>query len=189
MNIDSNINKRMSLYSQKIDWAIRGIIDGVLYSKKCKVVNGIEKIWGNKMIGQTNNNQWTTTLGETLVQDTLVRCGAKVYKPRNINGYLPDLETDKYIYEVKTRNWTTSGTAGEKVLGVPYKYSDIPRLYNKPLRIVCVAFQEYELTEGNIKIFGECSQEKRLLLDFWKGMNIEFVKFSDIVNGVFKDDL
>ena len=46
------------------------------------------------------------------------------------------------MVEVKSRSWCTTGTAGEKVR-VPYKYADIPNLYNKPLMIVCVAYQEW----------------------------------------------
>ena len=98
----------------------------------------IEKIWGNKMIGNdTPINQWTTKLGEQLVYDTLVKSGKIVKRPKQMSCYRPDWETDDAIWEVKTRNWTTTGIAGEKVFGVPYKYSDIPELYKKPLKIVC----------------------------------------------------
>ena len=97
---------------------------------------------------------------------------------------MPDWETDKYIYEVKTRNWTTSGTAGEKVLGVMYKYSEIPELYGKPLKIVCVAYQEHELTYGNTKIFGEVCSSKKKFLDLAKSMDIEYIKFSDLVSQI-----
>ncbi len=173
-------------YTKKLDWAVRGMIDGVLYPKKTAVVNKIEKEWGNKMIGQIGNNQWTTLLGEGLVRETLTLLGVDHFTPKKLNGYVPDIETSNYIYEVKTRNWTTTGTAGEKVFGVPYKYSDIPRLYSKPLRVVCVAFQEYELTNGNSNVFGDkLSDEKRKLITIWKEMGIEFVKFSDIANGVY----
>ena len=63
-----------------------------------------------------------------------------------IQGVHPDWETEDAIWEVKTRNWSVPGTAGEKILGVPYKYSDVPELYGKPLKIVCVAYQEWECT-------------------------------------------
>ena len=84
---------------------------------------------------------------------------------------------------MKTRSWTTSGTAGEKVFGVPYKYAEIPKLYGKPLKIVCVAYQECELMHGKTRVFGDdISTEKKEMLAFWKERNIEFVKFSDIIN-------
>lgn len=89
-------------------------------------------------------NQRTTKLGETIVQEILLLKNKKAWRPKTINRYKPDWETSDGIYEVKTRNWTTSGTAGEKIVGVPYKYADIPNLYNKPLYIITVAYQEYE---------------------------------------------
>ncbi len=161
-------------YAEALQWARAGL----------SRVNLVEKAWGNKVIGQVNNNQWTTKLGEELVRLALVNKGYNVRKPLKIGGYKPDWECDEFIYEVKTRNWTTSGTAGEKVFGVPFKYSDIPRLYSKPLKIVCVAFQEYELTYGPSCVFGEVSPEKKKLLDFWREeFNIEFVKFTDLARG------
>jgi hypothetical protein len=63
-------------------------------------------------------------------------------------------------------------------------------LYGKQLRIVCVAYQEHELTYGNTKIFAEenkISYYKQKMLDLWKEMGIEFVKFSDLVKGVDYD--
>ena len=98
------------------------------------------------------------------------------------DGVIPDIETYDAIYEVKTRNWTTSGTAGEKTLGCPFKYAKVPRLYNKPLKIVLVAYQEYECCNGSsISIFGNIDEEKRSFLQFYKDKNIEFIKFSDLI--------
>ena len=34
------------------------------------------------------------------------------------------------------------------------KYQNVPELYGKPLKIVCVAYQEEELTNGKTKYFG-----------------------------------
>tara|TARA_B100000424_G_C22860232_1_gene458495 strand:+ start:254 stop:799 length:546 start_codon:yes stop_codon:yes gene_type:complete len=146
--------------------------------KDKKIGNKLEKIWGNKMTGGKKTNQWTTKLGEYIVKRTLELKGNKVRRPKCINGYKPDWETDEYIYEVKTRNWTTSGTAGEKVYGVPFKYSDIPRLYGKPLKIVCVAYQEEEM---NNKIFSnKISIEKKMMKKIWSEMDITFEKFSQL---------
>ena len=126
-----------------------------------KAANQKEREWGNTMIGQTSNGNWPTILGEHLVRDTLIALGENPRRPEKRCGYSPDWETDDYIYEVKTRNWTTPGTAGEKVLGVHYKYSDIPEIYGKPLRVVCVAYQEYELTYGATQIFGDGISSKQ----------------------------
>tara|TARA_Y100000992_G_scaffold299661_1_gene266797 strand:- start:1454 stop:1627 length:174 start_codon:yes stop_codon:yes gene_type:complete len=56
-----------------------------------------------------------------------------------------------------------------------YKYSDIPVLYEKPLKIVCVAYQEWELINGPTKIFGEVSENKQRFLDLAKSINIEYI--------------
>lgn len=172
------------------EWAITPYVNGLTYKKIKKstrdLANKEEKIWGNTMINQENNGNWTTLLGEGIVHDILHNREENPRKPVRKGGYEPDWETDKHIIEVKTRNWTTSGTAGEKVFGTMYKYSDIPILYNKPLKIICIAYQEYELTYGNTKIFGDISENKKKFLDLAKSMNIEYVKFSDFIKDNYK---
>jgi len=174
-------------YDEMVAWA-RGpnispslIAEGRWSRQERDEANQTEQIWGNWIIGDTDNGQWTTRLGENLVKCAYEKKGKKVWRPKCINRYRPDWETEDEIIEVKTRNWTTSGTAGEKVLGVPFKYSDVPRLYGKPLRIVCVAYQEWELAYGSTRVFGDdISEEKKMMLKLWKGLGIEFVRFTDI---------
>jgi hypothetical protein len=137
------------------------------------------------MIGQINNGQWTTKLGENLVYDILTLRGEHPKKVERKGGFEPDWETDSYIYEVKTSNWWVSGTAGEKVLGTWIKYQDITELYGKPLRIVCVANQEYELEYGKVKYFGEnVSKKTKQVLDLARTWGIEYIKFSDLVYSI-----
>jgi hypothetical protein len=141
-----------------------------------------EKEWGNCMIGQSNNGQWTTLLGERLVYNILELNGENPRKVEKKGGFKPDWETDNYIYEVKTSNWWVSGTAGEKVLGTWIKYQDIPELYGKPLRIVCVAKQEYELEYEKTKYFGEnISKKTKQALELAKTWGLEYMRFSDLV--------
>ena len=178
----------------RIQWATIPYVNGLTYNvKKTDTQNAkqiregaqaTEKTWGNQMIGQSHNGNWTTVLGEHMVRDILTLRGENPRRPQGKGGYSPDWETDEYMYEVKTRNWTTSGTAGEKVLGTMYKYSDIPVLYEKPLRIVCVAYQEYELSNGTTQIFGDVSENKRKFLDLAKSMDVEYLKFSELVSSV-----
>lgn len=182
------------LYSEVIKWSNKPLVSpsNICQGKFTKLqreeAKKEEKEWGNminnKLFNKTSNTvNWTTILGEYLVKKTLEDAGQKVTKPKSINGYKPDWETEEYIYEVKTRNWTTTGTAGEKVFGVPYKYSDIPRLYGKPLKIVCVAYQEYELQYSNTKIFGDdISDEKKEMLALFEKFNITFIRFSELIN-------
>jgi hypothetical protein len=140
----------------------------------------IEKKWENSFHNK-ELKQWSTRLGEGVVEEILTIQGNNVRKPEKKNGYKPDWETDDAIYEVKTRSWTTSGTAGEKILGVPYKYASIPRLYNKPLYIVLVAYQEYEAV-NSFNLFNNACPERQKIIDLWKEMNIFYIKCSDLLN-------
>ena len=153
--------------------------------KQKKEAEKKEKEWGNSIIGQTNNGQWTTLLGERLVHDVLKLRGENPRKVERMGGFEPDWETDKYIYEVKTSNWWVEGTAGEKVLGTWIKYQEIPELYGKPLRIVCVAKQEFELEYGKVKYFGEnITSKTKQVLELASTWGIEYIKFSDLVSNI-----
>ena len=184
-------------FEEMKNWAIKPFENGLTCSitktetqtkaEIRKLANKAEKKWGNKMICQEDNNNWTTLLGEILVRVTLEKLGKNPRKPKNINNYFPDWETDDAIWEVKTRNWTTTGTAGEKVLGAPYKYSDVPDNYKKQLYIVCVGYQEYELEHGKTRVFGDnISENKRKFLDLAKSMNIHYIKYTDLVDKLEK---
>ena len=130
-----------------IDWALNPYKNGIPTEKISKIdrkkANDNEKEWGNSMIGDSGNGNWTTKLGEKAVGEILRLKGEtpkRISKACKKDCYEPDWETEEGVYEVKTRNWTTQGTAGEKVLGTPYKYANIPKLYGKPLKIVCIAY-------------------------------------------------
>lgn len=143
----------------------------------------IEKIWGNSIIDKKDCKQWTTCLGEWFTKDILTLLGHNVsraqQKKDGEKNLRPDLETEEAIYEVKTRNWHTPGTAGEKVLGVPFKYSSIPRLYNKPLKVILLAYQEHEYKKD---LFQETTHEKKQFLEFYKKMGITYVKMTDLLD-------
>jgi hypothetical protein len=175
-----------------IDWALRPITNSSLRHEDPTPTENDkkeEKEWGNKVLKKTKHTgNWTTLLGENLVKIVFEVRGYRVFKPPKRDHKAPDWETDEFVVEVKTSNWTISGTAGEKVLGVPYKYAKVPSLWKKPLIIVCVAYQEWELTYGNTQIFGtNVSLEQKMILDIWKRMNIHFVPLSKLVNGDIKD--
>lgn len=160
-------------------------IHGITMKKQRINAQEKEKIWGNRMIGQIDNGQWTTKLGECLVRDVLEVLGENPIKISPKGGFQPDWETDEYIYEVKTRNWHVGGTAGEKVLGTWIKYQDIPQMYSKPLRIVCVGFQEHELTYGKTKYFGDkITLKTKQVLDLAKSWDIEYVPFSELIKNI-----
>ena len=158
---------------------------GTTMKQQRKDAEDKEKQWGNDIIGQRNNGQWTTFLGERLVREVLKLSGENPRKVVRKGGFEPDWETDDYIYEVKTANWNVGGTAGEKVYGTFIKYQNIPELYGKPLRIVCVARQEDELTNGKTKYFGpHITQKTQQALDLGRSWNIEYIKFSNLVASI-----
>lgn len=183
----SSVNCTNTTLNERVNWALTKPNNiekknGLTIIQQREKLKNEEKKWGNDMIGQVNNGQWTTELGERLVYDILELLQENPRKPQTKGGFKPDWETDKYIYEVKTSNWWVTGTAGEKVLGTWIKYQDIPELYGKPLKIICVANQEEELTNGKTKYFGEnITAKTKTILDLAKSWNIEYVKFSDLV--------
>lgn len=185
-----------------IQWCYEGItkisLKNTSNSKELVEPNRIEKEWGNKIVGGDDSGQWTTRLCEEIVKDALVRLGRKNVR-RTVSrrsslrekSYNPDLECDNYVYEIKGRNWTTTGTAGEKILGVPLKYGEVPRLYDKTLQIILVGYQEYEAKEGFA--FGDLldknnqTPELKESLAFYKDHNIEYVAFTDILKKIGLD--
>ena len=191
-SISANENKQLLKTNLKecLEWALNKPAnidkkDGITKKTQKDKLKDAEKEWGNKMIGQVGNGQWTTKLGEGLVYDVLKLLGENPKKPISKGGFEPDWETDKYIYEVKTSNWWVDGTAGEKVLGTFIKYQDIPELYGKPLKIVCVAGQEDELINHKTKYFGEnITKKTQQVLDLARSWNIEYIKFSDLVSPI-----
>lgn len=174
---------KWAIPSEKIIFSPNLVPDGNKYSKEQRdKANLDEKTWGNNIIGecQGKNGNWTTKLGECLVFKTLQERGLNPRYPQKIEGFEPDIETDNAIWEVKSRSWTTSGTAGEKIMGTPFKYASIPRLYSKPLNIVCVAYQEHEARQWGL--FGDdgSTPERTAQIQFWKSQQINFVPFSSI---------
>jgi len=176
---------------EKIEWALNKPEPitkqpGISMAKQKKIQQEKEKLWGNAMISQTNNGQWTTLLGEQLVYDVLTLRGENPRKVLKKGGFQPDWETDDYMIEVKTSNWWVSGTAGEKVLGTWVKYQQVPELYGKPLKIVVLANQEYEMEYGKTKYFGDHVTEKtRQVLDLAASWNIQYIRFSVLVAPVY----
>ena len=115
--------------------------------------------------------------------------GYKIWRPKKIIDvnnikYKPDFEDDNFYYEIKTRNWTTTGTIGEKIFSVPYKYSSIPLQTGKKIKIILIAFQEYECSVNNsLSIFYEkLSTEKIEQLKLFQKQGFEYIPFTYYIN-------
>lgn len=161
----------------------------------------IERLFWNSMIWTENNKWWSWILWENAVKLLLVKLWhTNVHKIKkdleneDKNKYKPDLECDcdndfckGCIWEVKCRNWTTTWTAWEKILWTPLKYSELPLLYTKPLKIITIWFQEYEAK----KLF-KCwdlvgwnwNKNFNKILKLFKKLNIEYIWFTDLLKEI-----
>jgi len=182
-----------------IKWCYEGVTDISLRNtesaKNLIESKEVEQVWGNNVVKTIGGKQWTTVLCQDLVAEALVKLGRKNVRTTTSKKstlrdkkYDPDLECDDFVYEVKGRSWSTPGTAGEKILGVPLKYGEIPSLYGKPLQIILVGYQEYEAREkfafGDLLDREDQTKELRASLDFFKEHNIEYIAFTDILTEI-----
>ena len=167
------------LLKHQLKWAIIPLIprpgDRTTGAAQKFEKNWITKV--QKQRGYNKNTNGTGKLGEGLVKDVLKLANRPLEKVATINNLQPDIMDNQFVYEVKTRSWTVRGSAGEKVLGAPYKYADVPKLYQKPLKIICVAHQEYEYTYSKTKIWNTESESQQKMLNIYKASQIEFVRF------------
>ena len=150
----------------------------------------LEDKWGQETLKKKRpdlklDKQWTNKFGEHLVEEYNYILGKEVSKPIHKEHYQPDCEVDDAILEAKAQTFYTSGTAGEKILGCPFKYAEIPELYSKPLKIICMGGAERICREqyGNLP-GAKCSPQKKKFLDFFKENNIEYIGATDILTGL-----
>lgn len=145
-----------------------------------------EKDWGLSNLDDSKTGQWTTKIGEEMVYDVLKLLNQNPRRAnrdtKSINGQrlCPDWETDTALYECKTRTYHTSGTAGEKILGTPWKYLECFEIYKKPLFVVCVGFQEIE-AKDKFKLFNPCHLKKKLLEFYYLEGRIQYIPFTSML--------
>ena len=147
----------------------------------------LEDKWGQAMLKIRRpdlklDKQWTNKFGEHICEEIYFLLGKVVSKPVKKEHYQPDSEVDDAIVEAKAGTFYTSGTAGEKILGCPFKYAEIPDLYNKPLKILCMGGAEKVCRESYGNLPGEkCSAQKKKFLEFFRENRIEYIAASDIL--------
>jgi hypothetical protein len=160
-------------------------------TKKYKV---LEDEWGRAILKKKRpdlelKGQWTNKFGEHLIEELYKVLGQNIAKPVNMDGHEPDLETDDYIIEVKTETYYTEGTAGEKILGCPFKYASVPRLYGKPMKIICLGgaekagVEQYGILNGP-NTNDRQTPEKKKFLKFYKEMQIEYVSATSVLGAL-----
>lgn len=153
-------------------------------TEQCKK---LEDEWGRNVLKNKRpdlrlDKQWTNKFGEHIAEEIYTLCGYTINKPQNKNHYQPDLEIDCAIIETKTQTYYTHGTAAEKILGCPFKYAEIPDLYNKPLNIICIGGAEKICREqyGNLP-GNKCGIQKKKFIEFFKSNQIEYIGATDIL--------
>lgn len=150
----------------------------------------LEDEWGQKTLKTRRPDlklakQWTGPFGEHICAELCMLMGKDVSKPTTKNHYSPDIETDDAIFEAKAGTFNTTGTAGEKILGTPFKYAEVPVLYEKKLFILCMGGAEKVCREQYGNLAGDkCSPQKQVILDTFKSLRIEYIGATDILKSI-----
>lgn len=195
--IATNTDKRIVLLRIKevIMWVFADLSFLPLIEKKNKTLDQakykvLEDKWGQDTLKIRRpdlklDKQWTNKFGEHICEEIYVLLGKNVSKPVKKEHYQPDFEVDDAIVEAKAGTFHTGGTAGEKILGCPFKYAEIPDLYSKPLKILCIGGAEKVCREQYGNLDGaKCSTQKKILIDCFKTNRIEFIGATDILKAL-----
>jgi hypothetical protein len=195
--IAHNTNPNIKLVREKevIQWLIGDLSFLPPIEKKNKTTDEaklkvLEDKWGQEMLRMRRpdlklDKQWTNKFGEHICEELYMLQGKVVSKPVKKEHFQPDSEIDIAILEAKAGTFFTSGTAGEKILGCPFKYAEIPELYSKPLKIVCMGGAEKVCRESYGNLPGtKCSAQKKKFLDFFRENKIEYIAASDILRSL-----
>ncbi len=118
----------------------------------------------------------TGNFGELLVKQILEDIGIQVEHQARVGNFKVDLLSDEAIYEVKTRTYSTSGTAGEKTTHVPFKYEEIATKL-RPLKVILVGYQEFEAVY-KFRLF---NLEKAHWLTFYESVNCHYIRLSSLL--------
>ena len=151
----------------------------------------LEDKWGREMLKTLRrpdlklDKQWTGKFGEHICEEIYFLLGKVVSDAVKKEHYKPDLEVDDAIIKAKCGTFYTDGTAGEKILGCPFKYAEIPDLYGKPLKILCMGGAEKVCRESYGNLPGvKCIPQKKKFLDFFRENRIEYIGASDILRSL-----
>jgi len=147
----------------------------------------LEDAWGQRMLSIrrpdiTASGQWTTKLGEHITEELVLLQGEEFYKPQRMEGMEPDVGGEKFLWESKAGTHFTMGTAHEKIMGVLMKYRNVPRLYNKPLKILCLGRAEKECREHYGVLPGpKMDDAMTMILDTARALQIEYIGATDVL--------
>jgi len=153
---------------------------------RTKAAKEAEDAWGRALMKEVrpdlNPTQWSNLFGEMICRELYETQGKTVTKPRTLEGQAPDWETEDLILEAKVGTYFTEGTAHEKVLAVPLKYSEVPNRYGKPLHVVCIGRAEQEMF-GKYKVDSpECEPVRRKFFELFREFNIIYVSAKSLID-------
>jgi hypothetical protein len=182
-------NKEVLMWIYGKNSFLPSYIDKKHTTKEREVLKKEEDIWGRSILKKCRpdldvKQLWTGKLGEELCKEFYTLLGYNVNKPVKKEHFQPDLEVENSILEIKTETYYTDGTAGEKILGCPFKYCEVPKLYGKKLTIVCLGGAEKACREEYGCLSGPvCKGTKRQLINMYrKSLNIEYIGVTDLCN-------
>ena len=175
---------RIKLLREKtvVQWLCQDTSFLLTTKNKVKELEAREQEWGINILQKhypktKERKQWSGFLGECIVKEILRIMGKHVFKAKQIGNIRPDLETNDKIIEVKTQTYYTSGTAGEKVYGTPWKYLDIVKKTSKPVEIVMCGGLEKKI-RPNLENVSEIKQD---ILDKYRDNGINYVFGTDLM--------
>ena len=152
---------------------------------------GHEDKWGQSALKArrpdlTLDKQWTNKFGEHVCEEVCILLGKNPRSPTIKEHLHPDVEVEDSLWEAKAQTFFTSGTAGEKIMGVPMKYRNVRELYGKPLQILCMGYAEKVCKDSYGNLEGaRCDEKMREMLAFYRDrLGITFVGASDLLSSL-----
>jgi len=151
-----------------------------------------EDDWGKTVMKKRRpdlelKTMWTPKFGEHLCEEMYTLLGHTIKSAKIIDTFKPDFEIQDAILEAKIQTYYTTGTAGEKILGSPFKYAEVPTLYGKPLQIVVMGGAEMHCVHAYGNLPGpKLSPAKQVHLEFLKENGITFVGASNLLRTISK---
>ncbi|BAU79891.1 hypothetical protein A9K97_gp460 [Tokyovirus A1] len=192
-SLEDNTDKRIVLLREKkvLQWIFGDLsflppVEKKTIKQYTQKLKKYEDSWGRKILAKKRpdlklKGQWSGPFGEALCEEMCVLLGKRPKRPQKKEGKAPDVETEEEIFEVKTQTYMTTGTASQKILSVPFLYCEVPELYGKPLKILCIGGAERLCRESYGVFCDKACEKKKKILAFYNEMGVEFVAFSEIV--------
>nr|WNL49571.1 hypothetical protein MarFTMF_055 [Marseillevirus sp.] len=192
-SLEDNTDKKIVLLREKqvLQWVFGDLsflpsVEKKTIKQYTQKLKKYEDDWGRKILAKKRpdlklKGQWSGPFGEALCEEMCVLLGKHPRRPKKKENKMPDVETDEEIFEVKTQTYMTTGTASQKILSVPFLYCEIPELFGKPLKIVCIGGAE-KLCRENYGVFcNDVCERKKKILEFYKEMGMEFLAFTELI--------